>query len=93
VSIISWIVVGLIAGLLAKLLVPGDDPGGHNRNDPRWDGGRGGRRAHRRGGGDLEPNCGDALSTSWRLSLMPDRALFTKSAWNSRKLGSALSAK
>ena len=25
---ISWIVVGLIAGILAKLLVPGDDPGG-----------------------------------------------------------------
>jgi uncharacterized membrane protein YeaQ/YmgE (transglycosylase-associated protein family) len=28
VGIISWIVVGLIAGLLAKLLVPGDDPEG-----------------------------------------------------------------
>jgi uncharacterized membrane protein YeaQ/YmgE (transglycosylase-associated protein family) len=27
-GIISWIVVGLIAGLLAKLLLPGDDPGG-----------------------------------------------------------------
>jgi uncharacterized membrane protein YeaQ/YmgE (transglycosylase-associated protein family) len=27
-GIISWIVVGLIAGLLAKVLVPGDDPGG-----------------------------------------------------------------
>jgi uncharacterized membrane protein YeaQ/YmgE (transglycosylase-associated protein family) len=27
-GIISWIVVGLIAGILAKLLVPGDDPGG-----------------------------------------------------------------
>ena len=27
-GIISWIVVGLIAGLLAKLIVPGDDPGG-----------------------------------------------------------------
>ncbi len=27
-GIISWIVVGLIAGLLAKLLVPGDNPGG-----------------------------------------------------------------
>jgi uncharacterized membrane protein YeaQ/YmgE (transglycosylase-associated protein family) len=27
-SIISWIVVGLIAGALAKLLLPGDDPGG-----------------------------------------------------------------
>ncbi len=27
-GIISWIVVGLIAGLLAKLLVPGDDHGG-----------------------------------------------------------------
>jgi uncharacterized membrane protein YeaQ/YmgE (transglycosylase-associated protein family) len=28
VGIISWIVVGLIAGILAKLLMPGDDPGG-----------------------------------------------------------------
>ena len=27
-SIIAWIVVGLIAGLLAKLLMPGRDPGG-----------------------------------------------------------------
>jgi uncharacterized membrane protein YeaQ/YmgE (transglycosylase-associated protein family) len=28
VGIISWILVGLIAGLLAKFLLPGDDPGG-----------------------------------------------------------------
>jgi uncharacterized membrane protein YeaQ/YmgE (transglycosylase-associated protein family) len=28
VGIISWIVVGLIAGALAKLVLPGDDPGG-----------------------------------------------------------------
>jgi uncharacterized membrane protein YeaQ/YmgE (transglycosylase-associated protein family) len=28
VGIISWILVGLLAGLLAKVLVPGDDPGG-----------------------------------------------------------------
>ena len=27
-GIISWIVVGLMAGLLAKFLLPGDDPGG-----------------------------------------------------------------
>jgi uncharacterized membrane protein YeaQ/YmgE (transglycosylase-associated protein family) len=27
-GIISWIVVGLIAGALAKLVLPGDDPGG-----------------------------------------------------------------
>jgi uncharacterized membrane protein YeaQ/YmgE (transglycosylase-associated protein family) len=27
-GVISWIVVGLIAGLLAKFLLPGDDPGG-----------------------------------------------------------------
>ena len=27
-GIISWIVVGLIAGALGKLLMPGDDPGG-----------------------------------------------------------------
>jgi uncharacterized membrane protein YeaQ/YmgE (transglycosylase-associated protein family) len=27
-GILSWIIVGLIAGLLAKLVMPGDDPGG-----------------------------------------------------------------
>jgi uncharacterized membrane protein YeaQ/YmgE (transglycosylase-associated protein family) len=27
-GIIAWIVVGLIAGALAKLFMPGDDPGG-----------------------------------------------------------------
>lgn len=27
-GIIAWIVVGLIAGALAKLILPGDDPGG-----------------------------------------------------------------
>lgn len=27
-TIIAWIVVGLIAGALAKLIMPGDDPGG-----------------------------------------------------------------
>jgi uncharacterized membrane protein YeaQ/YmgE (transglycosylase-associated protein family) len=27
-SILAWIVVGLIGGAIAKLLVPGDDPGG-----------------------------------------------------------------
>ncbi len=27
-GIVSWILVGFIAGLLAKLLLPGDDPGG-----------------------------------------------------------------
>ena len=27
-SILAWIVVGLIAGALAKLIMPGDDPGG-----------------------------------------------------------------
>lgn len=27
-GIISWIVFGLIAGALAKLILPGDDPGG-----------------------------------------------------------------
>ncbi|HWC30835.1 MAG TPA: GlsB/YeaQ/YmgE family stress response membrane protein [Dehalococcoidia bacterium] len=27
-SILAWIVVGLIAGMLAKLLMPGRDPGG-----------------------------------------------------------------
>jgi uncharacterized membrane protein YeaQ/YmgE (transglycosylase-associated protein family) len=28
VSILAWIVVGLIAGAIAKLLMPGNDPGG-----------------------------------------------------------------
>jgi len=28
VSIIAWIVLGLIAGAIAKALLPGDDPGG-----------------------------------------------------------------
>lgn len=27
-GIISWIVFGLIAGVLAKMIMPGDDPGG-----------------------------------------------------------------
>jgi uncharacterized membrane protein YeaQ/YmgE (transglycosylase-associated protein family) len=27
-GIIAWIVVGLIAGAMAKLIMPGDDPGG-----------------------------------------------------------------
>ena len=27
-SILAWIVVGLIVGVLAKLVMPGDDPGG-----------------------------------------------------------------
>ena len=27
-NILGWIVVGLVAGLIAKALVPGDDPGG-----------------------------------------------------------------
>jgi uncharacterized membrane protein YeaQ/YmgE (transglycosylase-associated protein family) len=28
VSILAWLVVGLIAGAIAKMLMPGDDPGG-----------------------------------------------------------------
>jgi len=27
-GILTWIVLGLIAGILAKLIMPGDDPGG-----------------------------------------------------------------
>ncbi len=27
-AILAWIVIGLIAGALAKLIMPGDDPGG-----------------------------------------------------------------
>ena len=27
-SILAWIVVGLVAGAIAKMLMPGDDPGG-----------------------------------------------------------------
>jgi hypothetical protein len=42
-GIIAWIVVGLIAGALGKLIMPGDDPGGIIVNDPH----RGSRRVHR----------------------------------------------
>jgi len=28
VAIIGWIIIGLIAGALAKFIMPGDDPGG-----------------------------------------------------------------
>jgi uncharacterized membrane protein YeaQ/YmgE (transglycosylase-associated protein family) len=28
VGILAWIIVGLIGGIVAKLIVPGDDPGG-----------------------------------------------------------------
>jgi uncharacterized membrane protein YeaQ/YmgE (transglycosylase-associated protein family) len=28
VGIIAWIILGLLAGLIAKALLPGDDPGG-----------------------------------------------------------------
>ena len=27
-TILAWIIIGLIAGVLAKLILPGDDPGG-----------------------------------------------------------------
>ncbi|MGB3588144.1 MAG: GlsB/YeaQ/YmgE family stress response membrane protein [Tunicatimonas sp.] len=27
-SILAWIVIGLVAGALAKFIMPGDDPGG-----------------------------------------------------------------
>ncbi len=27
-AIIAWIIIGLVAGALAKLIMPGDDPGG-----------------------------------------------------------------
>ncbi len=27
-TIIAWIIIGLVAGALAKLVMPGDDPGG-----------------------------------------------------------------
>ena len=27
-GLISWLVIGLIAGVLAKLIIPGEDPGG-----------------------------------------------------------------
>lgn len=27
-GVISWIIMGLIVGILAKLIMPGDDPGG-----------------------------------------------------------------
>jgi uncharacterized membrane protein YeaQ/YmgE (transglycosylase-associated protein family) len=28
IAILGWIIIGLIAGALAKLIMPGDDPGG-----------------------------------------------------------------
>jgi uncharacterized membrane protein YeaQ/YmgE (transglycosylase-associated protein family) len=28
IAILSWIVFGLVVGILAKLVMPGDDPGG-----------------------------------------------------------------
>ena len=28
ITIIGWILIGLVAGALAKLIMPGDDPGG-----------------------------------------------------------------
>ncbi len=28
ISIISWVIIGLIAGILGKLIMPGRDPGG-----------------------------------------------------------------
>jgi uncharacterized membrane protein YeaQ/YmgE (transglycosylase-associated protein family) len=28
INILAWIIIGLIAGALAKLIMPGDDPGG-----------------------------------------------------------------
>jgi uncharacterized membrane protein YeaQ/YmgE (transglycosylase-associated protein family) len=28
IAILSWIVFGLVVGIIAKLLMPGDDPGG-----------------------------------------------------------------
>jgi uncharacterized membrane protein YeaQ/YmgE (transglycosylase-associated protein family) len=28
IAILSWIVFGLVVGVLAKILMPGDDPGG-----------------------------------------------------------------
>lgn len=28
VSIVAWILLGLVAGVIAKMLMPGDDPGG-----------------------------------------------------------------
>jgi hypothetical protein len=31
--IIAWIILGLIAGALGKLIMPGDDPGGINSDD------------------------------------------------------------
>lgn len=28
IAVLSWIVFGLVVGIIAKLLMPGDDPGG-----------------------------------------------------------------
>jgi hypothetical protein len=45
-AIIGWIIFGLIAGAIAKLLMPGRDPGGFTRDHPAWYRRRGGRRIH-----------------------------------------------
>jgi uncharacterized membrane protein YeaQ/YmgE (transglycosylase-associated protein family) len=31
-SVLAWIIVGIIAGLLAKMVVPGEGPGSTNRH-------------------------------------------------------------
>ena len=35
-SILAWLVVGLIAGLLAKYVVPGEGPGGRRLGERWW---------------------------------------------------------
>jgi uncharacterized membrane protein YeaQ/YmgE (transglycosylase-associated protein family) len=34
IGIVSWIVVGLFAGILGKLIMPGRDPGGFTEKTP-----------------------------------------------------------
>ena len=49
-GILGWIVIGLLAGGIAKLLMPGKDPGGLHHHDPAGNRRRAAGRVPRQGG-------------------------------------------